>query len=119
VTVSDYLPRGLARRREIKLVHDIVQTSFEQLKQRFSCIALYPLGLVETPHELPFQKPVISLDFLLLTQPNTIFTYSAPAPPVHAGSQIALLLLDRAFSRLTSNPFEHELHALTTAMLTR
>ena len=85
----------------------------------YEVITLYSLGPEEAPHELPLQKPVISLDLLLLTQADTVFTHPSPAPSVHSGSEIALFLLDRALGRLAANPFEHELHALATAILTR
>jgi len=102
VTVRDQLPRSLAGWCEIQFIYHVIQTPFQQLQQGRARITLGSLGRTETPHKLPLQQAVISLDFLLFPQPNGVFTSSASSPAVHSGRQVPLSFFDLALGRFTS-----------------
>jgi hypothetical protein len=119
MTVGNELPGGLSRRSEIQLVDDVVQSPFQQLEQGLPGISLYSLGFVEVPHKLSFEQSVVPLNLLLFAQADSVFAVPSSAPTVHAGREIPLFLLDRAFSHFAPDAFEHQLHAFATAVFTR
>src|SRR3990172_7803811 len=115
MSVRNKLASGLPRRSKVQLVNDIVQPSLQQLEQILPGISLYAFGLVEVPHELSLEKAVIPFDFLLFSQPNSVFAVPSSAPAVHAWGDIALLLLNGALRHLASDTLEHQLHTFPAA----
>jgi hypothetical protein len=118
MAVNNQLFGSFARRRKIQFINNIVQASFQQLKQGLAGIAPCALGFVEIPHKLPLHNAVIPFELLLFAQPNAVFACSASAPAVHTRAQITLFFLDRALSRLAAYAFEHKLYSFATAKFT-
>ena len=82
-------------------------------------IAFHTLSFVEITHKLLFHKPVEPLNFLLFTKPNTIITVSASSPAMHTWCHMTLTSFHCTLGSFTSGSFQHQFHALSTAILAR
>src|SRR5207237_7910517 len=112
--VAHELTRLRARRGEAEPVHDVVETTFEELEQRDAGDAARPLRLFEVPAELILEHAVDALHLLLLAELQAVAgELRLPRLAVLARREVALL--DGALLRVAAFPFQEQLHALAAA----
>lgn len=116
VPVHDHLPGCRAGRSKPDSMNDVVETALEKRHERFTGVALPPLGPSEVSAELPLQNPVVMLHLLLLAKMKPVLGRLAATLLDHTRRSGAAF--ERTLPRVTAAALEEELEAITTAKAT-
>ena len=107
----DQLPSLFSRGSEAEPIHYIVQAAFQEAQQRIARDPRLPFRSLKNASKLAFLETINSLQFLLLTQLQTVI--GRPLTGLTMLPRGITPALDRAFLGHTTRPLQKELLALS------